>query len=211
MAGALSSSDAFVANAPSKTNMQLQSVPFFADVVTEEPTTAEPVKAVVATPVVEAKAPPAPKAKSASKKKAPRKNAHEDGIFTPVVQVSKLVLGEERLNKIRGKAINIHSQVITSFIQTSGSKFGEFSLEQFFSIADSDGNGVIDKDELKVAFEALGFSVPPKQLDGIFARADKNKDGEIDLEEWKAAAPNTLKAQLIKLAKKNGAALGFLS
>lgn len=42
------------------------------------------------------------------------------GIFSPAVIVSKLVLGDKRLNKIRGKAISLHSQVITAFCEFTG-------------------------------------------------------------------------------------------
>lgn len=37
------------------------------------------------------------------------------GIFSPSVIVAKIILGEPKLNKIRGKAISLHSQAITEF------------------------------------------------------------------------------------------------
>jgi len=37
------------------------------------------------------------------------------GIFSPAVIVAKTVLGEGKLNKIRGKAIPLHSQAITEW------------------------------------------------------------------------------------------------
>ena len=43
-----------------------------------------------------------------------------DGPFTPVVKLGKLVLGDQLLNKVRGKAITIHSQLITEFCQDYG-------------------------------------------------------------------------------------------
>lgn len=42
------------------------------------------------------------------------------GPFTPAVLIARLVLGEKRLNKIRGKAISLHSQVITAFCDFTG-------------------------------------------------------------------------------------------
>ena len=39
---------------------------------------------------------------------------------TPVVKLGKLVLGDQLLNKVRGKAITIHSQLITEFCQDYG-------------------------------------------------------------------------------------------
>jgi hypothetical protein len=42
------------------------------------------------------------------------------GIFSPVVYVAKLGLGNEKLNKIRGKAISLHSQAIGDFCSWVG-------------------------------------------------------------------------------------------
>mmetsp|Transcript_40669 Transcript_40669/g.45441 ORF Transcript_40669/g.45441 Transcript_40669/m.45441 type:complete len:132 (-) Transcript_40669:1181-1576(-) len=37
------------------------------------------------------------------------------GIFSPAVYASKIVLGTDKLNKIRGKGISLHSQTIGDF------------------------------------------------------------------------------------------------
>ena len=42
------------------------------------------------------------------------------GIFSPAVYGAKFVLGEAKLNKLRGKGIALHSQVITEFCQQYG-------------------------------------------------------------------------------------------
>jgi len=42
------------------------------------------------------------------------------GIFSPAVYVAKFALGESRLNKIRGKAISLHSQAITEWCNAYG-------------------------------------------------------------------------------------------
>ena len=42
------------------------------------------------------------------------------GIFSPAVYIAKLVLGESKLNKVRGKAISLHSQAITEWCKTYG-------------------------------------------------------------------------------------------
>eukprot|EP00752_Nemacystus_decipiens_P012236 g10845.t1 len=42
------------------------------------------------------------------------------GIFSPAVIAAKVALGETRLNKIRGKAIALHSQVITEYCRWVG-------------------------------------------------------------------------------------------
>ena len=42
------------------------------------------------------------------------------GIFSPGVIVAKAALGETKFNKLRGKVISLHSQVITEFCQNYG-------------------------------------------------------------------------------------------
>ncbi|GAX13799.1 hypothetical protein FisN_30Lh094 [Fistulifera solaris] len=149
------------------------------------------------------------------KKNTPKKKAddhHKNGIFSPVVLAAKGVLGEERLNKIRGNAISLHSDVIGRFVDTAETEFGQTMLRKLFELADINKNGVIEEDELVVALQALGFGafLKEKQLKGIFARADRDENGSIDMEEWLAEAPRTLRTNLVKLAKKNGGDLGFL-
>jgi hypothetical protein len=47
-------------------------------------------------------------------------NMAKFGIFSPAVLAAKTVLGQEKLNKIRGKGISLHSQAISEFAQWSG-------------------------------------------------------------------------------------------
>lgn len=42
------------------------------------------------------------------------------GPFTPAVIATRFVIGDKRLNKIRGKGIAYHSQVITAFCEFTG-------------------------------------------------------------------------------------------
>jgi hypothetical protein len=146
------------------------------------------------------------------KAKKPASPVHNDGIFTPVVRAAKAVLGEERLNKVRAKVISTHSDVISGFVDTSDTAFGTTVLKQLFYLADKDKNGTICKQELQDALASLGFEwLQEKQIQGIFARADADGNGTICMDEWLAEAPKTLRTNLIKLAKKNGGELGFLS
>lgn len=41
------------------------------------------------------------------------------GVFSPAVYGAKIVLGQDKLNKIRGKAISLHSQYIGEFCEWS--------------------------------------------------------------------------------------------
>jgi hypothetical protein len=148
--------------------------------------------------------------KSANTKKPSK--SHQEGIFSPAVLVAKDVLGDETLNKIRAKVISKHSDVIGGFVETADTKLGKAVLQALFQAADKNGNGFIEQDELAVALGSLGFDwLKEKQLQGIFARADADGNGSIDLNEWMQEAPKTLRTNLIKLAKKNGGELGFLS
>jgi hypothetical protein len=145
-------------------------------------------------------------------KKSPKASAHsQKGIFSPVVLAAKQILGEDELNQIRAKAIGLHSDVIARFVDTAETAAGNVILKALFQLADRDGSGTIDKEELKVALKTLRFQwLQDKQVDGIFQRADADGNGCIDMDEWIAEAPKTLRTNLIKLAKKNGGELGFL-
>merc|ERR1712188_224290 len=44
----------------------------------------------------------------------------DDGVFAPAVRISIALVGLKDLNKFRGKAIALHSQVITSFCKQVG-------------------------------------------------------------------------------------------
>jgi len=149
--------------------------------------------------------PPAPK-------KAKKENKNAEGIFAPAVLLTKDIVGETELNKLRAKIIGMHSDVIGKFTETAQSEFGNQVLKVLFHLADKDGDGTIDEDELKVALNSLGFDfLKEKQIAGIFKRADGDKNGRLDFDEWQKAAPKTLKNSLVKLAKKNGHDLGFLA
>ncbi|VEU39251.1 unnamed protein product [Pseudo-nitzschia multistriata] len=144
------------------------------------------------------------------KKKKVNKNA--EGIFAPAVLLTKDIVGETELNKLRAKIIGLHSDVIGKFTETAQSEFGNQVLKVLFTLADKNGDGTIDEEELAEALQSLGFDfLKEKQIAGIFARADADKNGQLDFEEWQKAAPKTLKTSLIKLAKKNGHDLGFLA
>ncbi|CAJ2673780.1 protein PROTON GRADIENT regulation 5 chloroplastic-like [Trifolium pratense] len=49
------------------------------------------------------------------------KNVNEGkGIFAPIVVVTRNIVGKKRFNQLRGKAIALHSQVITEFCKSIG-------------------------------------------------------------------------------------------
>jgi len=134
------------------------------------------------------------------------------GIFAPLVKGTKRVMGEKELNALRAKVIAEHTKVISSFVETSESEFGQIVLKRMFEAADKDGNGTLDRDEIKEALHALGFKfIQDKQLDKIMDRADMDGNEVIDFEEFVKETPKTLRVSLVKLAKQNGHDLGFLA
>lgn len=176
-------------------------LPYFAEI---EEGTALMSSSMDATPIMKKKL--APKTGTAATK------GHKAGIFTPLVIAARVVLGEKSLNKTRGKFISAHSTLIGKFIKTSDSTFGESVLRHLFDVCDKDGNCAIDEEELQIGLASLGFSwLKEKQIGAIFKRADKDGNGLIDIDEWIAEAPKTLRTNLTKLAKKNGGEMGFLS
>merc|ERR1719420_434737 len=102
------------------------------------------------------------KAKAKPVKKSPK------GIFAPAVLAAKAAMGEKELNAFRAKVIAEHTKVISAFTDTSDSKFGQIALARLFKAADADGNGTLDKQEVRSALNALGFEwLDEKQVDQI--------------------------------------------
>lgn len=159
---------------------------------------------------------PVTEAPKVTAKKTPAKSngggaVHKKGVFSPVVQLTKMALGDEKLNKLRAKVISLHSDVISNFVNTSDTALGNIVLRQLFEFADKDKSGTIDETELRAALLTLGFDwLQEKQIKGIFERADADANGAIDIDEWMMEAPRTLRTNLIKLAKKNGGDMGLL-
>jgi EF hand len=159
---------------------------------------------------IEPSQPAAPKNKPSPKKGGASHG--KDGVLAPVVTTLKAVVGEEEINKVRGKVIAMHSDVIKGFVDTADSPIGQTVLKTMFAVADVDKNGTLEENELNQALESLGFRfLNDKQKHGIFERADADKNGHIDLDEWMEEAPKTLRTNLVKLAKQNGGDLGLLA
>jgi len=136
----------------------------------------------------------------------------KDGPFTPTVVGFKVLMGEENLNSFRNAMIKLHGEAQAAAIDTHESGTGQAIMEWLFNEADADGNGTIDKEELVAACQRLGFEwMDDKRAEKLMKKADKNEDGVIELEEFKTTAPKFFKQSTLKLAKKNGADLGFLS
>ena len=151
-----------------------------------------------------------PQAKTQAK--TPERVKAPQGIFAPAVKGAKAVMGTKELNALRADIIAKHTKVISAFVDTNESPFGQIVIRKMFEAADKDGNGTLDRQEVKDALKALGFTfVEDKQIDQIFSRGDTNKDDVIDFEEFVKETPKALRTNLVKLAKSNGHDLGFLA
>lgn len=236
-ATAITTTNAFVA--PSHMNMQRSTIEFYSSITREDDiektrqvivdhvdtlpqgehiddtTDSEDTKKMIMDipPMPATPATPSKPAAAAAKKVAPKKkgNPHKSGVFSPIVVAAGAVLGEETLNKVRGKVIAIHSDLIKDFVNTADSDFGKGVLKQLFNFVDTDNSGYLDKEEVAVALNLLGFKwLKEKHVAKIFERADANGDDEISLEEFMEEAPKTLRTNLVKLAKTNGGDMGLL-
>ncbi len=70
---------------------------------------------------------------------------------------------------------------IDRLIAFLGSHVGR--VMDLFRIMDQDGDGLIQKKELKVFLEAIGFKVTHKEVSYVFAKLDKDGGGTIDFKE----------------------------
>ena len=231
---AITTTNAFVA--PSHMNMQRSTIEFYSSITREDDvektrqvivdhvdtlpqgdhiddTDSEDTKMIMDIPPMPVTPATPSKPAATAKKVAPKKkgNSHKSGVFSPIVVAAGAVLGEGTLNKVRGKVIAIHSDLIKDFVNTADSDFGKGVLKQLFNFVDTDNSGYLDKEEVAVALNLLGFRwLKEKHVAKIFERADDNGDDEISLEEFMEEAPKTLRTNLVKLAKNNGGDMGLL-
>lgn len=134
------------------------------------------------------------------------------GPFSPAVDVAKVLMGQQELSRLRGEIIKAHTQTISAFVDTSDSWFGRVALQVLFTAADEDGSGALDKEEVEIAARKLGFAwLRDGKVDDLIRKVDTDENAVIDFEEFAQAAPKTLRQNLVKLAKQNGKALGFMA
>jgi Ca2+-binding EF-hand superfamily protein len=79
-------------------------------------------------------------------------------------------------------------------------------LIDLFRDWDDDGNGAIDKKEMRQAVAALGFEAPRKEVDAFFDSIDKDSSGFIEYEEFKKALSDKGAAKATEERRKTIAA-----
>ncbi|KAL9556128.1 hypothetical protein MBANPS3_002020 [Mucor bainieri] len=58
-------------------------------------------------------------------------------------------------------------------------------LKEAFKVFDVDGNGLIDREELRKVMSSLNESLSEEELDAMIKEADTNGDGQISFDEFK--------------------------
>ena len=90
------------------------------------------------------------------------------------------------------------------------------SVHEAFRAFDDDGSGSINASELKMALQHMGLELSSAEVDSMMATADKDGDGEIDLEEFEGMMDATAEgaaawAKIRAASNKNGAPPGELA
>merc|ERR1712166_122346 len=71
----------------------------------------------------------------------------------------------------------------------------DFYFKSLFSLADVNGDGVLQPDELTALLEMCGFELSAEEIAQFVSAADANHDGVIEYEEFLPVASKMLKAQ----------------
>lgn len=61
----------------------------------------------------------------------------------------------------------------------------ERQLLRLFKSIDRNQDGKLGQEELSLAFQKAGLSVPKRRLSGFFEEVDMNHDGFISFDEWR--------------------------
>ena len=112
------------------------------------------------------------------------------------IDISGLKKGLKKIDHPLKNADDLLRDVLKA-VDTSGDgniQFNEFrafvehaerELWQLFESIDKDHNGALDKEELRLAFQRAGLTIPNSKLDQFFEEVDTNHDGEISFDEWR--------------------------
>ena len=149
-------------------------------------------------PPVAVAAPPAPETiKEETSPLTPRRLEAEqavDGILTVAFQMERKIKEAEEDEQLPGEAGRMAAMTKARARRKSKELQNNFQqmmaerLEKVFHEMDTDHSGALDPDELKAAFAAVGRPSDDETIRKCIQVLDKNNDGLIDLEEFKALA-----------------------
>jgi len=96
----------------------------------------------------------------------------------------------------------IASSAVASFsvLATPGKELSDSEIEKIFKKIDTDGSGKLGKDELLKAIKEADPKATTERAEEMVAFADKDGDGEVDIEEFKAVL--RMKPEDIKKAEE---------
>ncbi|XP_045182503.1 neo-calmodulin-like [Mercenaria mercenaria] len=94
------------------------------------------------------------------------------------IQVALKDIGKNKHGKIEFKEFR------EFLIRQYKSKSLEAQARESFRIFDRDGNGTIDRKELKHAMKMLGEELSDEEVEQMMKEADENGDGKINFEEF---------------------------
>ena len=105
-------------------------------------------------------------------------------VWSEVVESSRLEAGEwfEDFGSVKGTTDKVEIVI----------------LKKAFDKYDIDGNGVLDREEIKSALVGLSLDASEATLNCIFAAYDTNHDGVISLQEWLSGTSPKFRAAVLQ-------------
>jgi len=134
------------------------------------------------------------------------------GYFSPLVEITRNIVGEDKLVEMRKAWIQHHTKVISAGVLFAADKnLGRAIAKQLFAAADVDHSGQLDKGEVFAAVHKAGFSwMTRRKVESLMGNADNDMNNMIDYDEFEEIAPSTLRKSFAKLASVRGRWLGLL-
>lgn len=134
------------------------------------------------------------------------------GYMTPLVEITRALVGEDKLVEMRKAWIQHHTKVISAGVLYAADKnLGRAVSKQLFYQADTDKSGYLDNAELFAAVHKAGFSwMTRRKVESLMGNADNDGNNLIDYDEFEEIAPSTLRKSFAKLASVRGRWLGLL-
>eukprot|EP01060_Flectonema_neradi_P038825 TRINITY_DN827_c2_g1_i1.p1 TRINITY_DN827_c2_g1~~TRINITY_DN827_c2_g1_i1.p1 ORF type:complete len:147 (+),score=37.84 TRINITY_DN827_c2_g1_i1:68-508(+) len=115
--------------------------------------------------------------------------AETQPVWSEVIETSRLEAGDWGEDFCSVKGTNDQVEIVI--------------LKKAFDKYDTDGNGVLDRDEIRSALVGLSLDASEQTLDCIFAAYDTNHDGVISLQEWLSGTSPAFHAAVLQSFRDN--------